>query len=187
MSVESNDPDGAKVYDMIIGQVLQDLQLGPSIKEMKIYINPNEIVCIIAIKMDRTSKITKLNNVANVTYDKDEDKTTIKISDENFLPNILKVLWVEFGRDQFYQPDRYTIVFDGKVPILNDLTIFSPKEDLKVRIIDAIFRIIPEGFRVLKELSEDDIIAIVATDEMIKDAWVDKCKEFIEEIKSLNK
>jgi putative methanogenesis marker protein 17 len=184
MLVESNDEDGAKVYEMIINQVLQDLQLGPSIKEMKAFVNPNEVFFIIAIKMDRTSTVTKLKDVATVTYDKEEDKTTIKISNENFLPNILKFLWREFGKDQFYQSDRYTIVFDGKVSILEDVTIFSPKEDLKVRIIDAIFRIIPEGFRVLKELSENDIIAIVATDEMIKDDWVNKCKGYIKELKN---
>ncbi|GAA5818335.1 MAG: methanogenesis marker 17 protein [Methanobrevibacter sp. CfCl-M3] len=183
MLVESNDKDGAEVYEMIIKQILQDLQLSPSIKDMKSFVNPNEVVFIIAIKMDKTSTSIKLNEVSSITYDKEENKTTIKISDENYLPNILKLLWREFSRDQLYQPDRYTILLDDDVTFLKDLIVFSPKENLKMRLIDAIFRIIPEGFRVLRELSKDDIVAIVATDEMLKDEWILKCQDLINELK----
>ncbi|MDR3290827.1 MAG: methanogenesis marker 17 protein [Methanobrevibacter sp.] len=182
MIVESNDKDGAEVYEMIIKQILQDLQLSPSIKNMKAFVNPNEVVFIIAIKMDKTSNHIKLNEVAKVTYEKEENKTIIKISDENYLPDILKLLWGDFSRDQLYQPDRYTIILDDDVSFLKDRIVFSPKVNLKIRIIDAIFRIIPEGFRVLRELSKNDIVAIVATDEMIKDEWILKCNELIKEL-----
>ncbi|MDR3223721.1 MAG: methanogenesis marker 17 protein [Methanobrevibacter sp.] len=182
MIVQSNDKDGAKVYEMIIKQILQDLQLSPSIKNMKAFVNPNEVIFIIAIKMDKTSSHIKLSEVAEVTYEKEENKTIIKISDENYLPDILKLLWRDFSRDQLYQPDRYTIILDGDVSFLRDSIVFSPKVNLKIRIIDAIFRIIPEGFRVLRELSKNDIVAIVATDEMIKDEWILKCKELIKEL-----
>ena len=49
MYIESNDPEGAKVYDMIIRQILQDLVLPPSIDDMRAYVNPNEVCFIIAI------------------------------------------------------------------------------------------------------------------------------------------
>ncbi|MDR2623290.1 MAG: methanogenesis marker 17 protein [Methanobrevibacter sp.] len=182
MMVESNDKDGAKVYEMIIKQIIQDLQLSPSIKNMKVFVDPKEVVFIMAVKMDKTSTNIKLNEVANVTYEKEEDKTTIKILDENYLPNILKLLWGEFSRDQLYQPDRYTILLDGDESFLKDLTVFSPKKNLKVRVIDAIFRILPEGFRVVRELSKDDIVAIVSTDEMIKDDWILKCQKYVKEL-----
>jgi hypothetical protein len=39
MYIESNDPEGAKVYDMIIRQILQDLVLPPSIDDMRAYVN----------------------------------------------------------------------------------------------------------------------------------------------------
>lgn len=162
--------------------MLQNLQLSPSIKDMKVFVDSKEVVFIMVVKMDKTSSNTKLSEVANVTYEKDEDKTVLKIFDENHLPNILKLLWREFSRDQLYQPDRYTILLDGDATFLKDLVVFSPKVNLKMRIIDVIFRIIPEGFRVLRELSKDDIVAIVATDEMIKDDWILRCQKYIEEL-----
>ena len=55
MMIESNDPDGAKVYEMITKQILQDLLLAPSLADIKAYVNPNEVVFIMAMKMKRTS------------------------------------------------------------------------------------------------------------------------------------
>lgn len=77
MYVESNDPDGAKVYDMIVRQILQDLVLPPSIVDLKAYVNPDDVVFIIAIKMRKTSSHITLKEVSNISYDNVEDKTTI--------------------------------------------------------------------------------------------------------------
>ncbi|MDR1722025.1 MAG: methanogenesis marker 17 protein [Methanobrevibacter sp.] len=184
MIVESNDKDGAKVYEMIIRQILQDLQLSPSIKDMKAWVNPNEVVFIMAVKGDKTAESIGFRDVATYKYDKQEEKTIITIKNENYLPNLLKKLWMEFGRDEVQQPSRYKIVLDGEVKNLTDIEVYSPKESLKIRIYDAIFRIIPEGFRVIRDLSKDDIVAIVATDELIKDEWLDKCREFIKELEN---
>jgi len=90
MYVESNDEEGAKVYEMIIKQIFQDLVLPPSIDDMRAYVNPNEVVFIMAIKMRKTSRHISLKEVADVKYDFDEDTTTILINNENYLPNILK-------------------------------------------------------------------------------------------------
>ena len=50
------------------------------------------------------------------------------------------------------------------------------------RIYDAVFRILPEGFKNIKDLSSEDIVAVVATDELIKDEWIEKCHEFMDEL-----
>lgn len=181
MYVESNDPDGAEVYDMIIRQIFQDLVLPPSIADMRAYVNPNEVVFMIAIKMRKTSQHISLNEVANVSYDNIEDETTIQINNENFLPNILRKLWFELGRENVHQPSRYIIKLDGNQNV-GDLVIDDPYKNLKRRVYDAIFRIVPEGFKIMKDLSRDDIVAVVATDELIKDEWVEKAQNYIEEL-----
>ena len=33
-------------------------------------------------------------------------------------------------------------------------------------------------------MSKDDIVAVVATDELIKDEWVEHCQEFIDELEN---
>jgi len=182
MLVESNDKDGAKVYEMIIRQIFQDLQLAPSIKDMRVCVNPNEVVFILAMKMDKTSTHTILADVANVEYDKEENKTIIRVQDENFLPNILKKLWAEKGRENLYQPNRFNFVFEGKEDNLENLVIDNPRENLKRRVYDAAFRIVPEGFRIIRDISKDDVIAIVCTDELIKDEWLDRGFAYVEEL-----
>jgi len=44
------------------------------------------------------------------------------------------------------------------------------------------FRIVPEGFKIIKDMSEGDIVAVVATDELIRDSWVEKASEYINEL-----
>ena len=166
MYIESNDPDGAEVYDMIIKQIFQDLALPPSIADMKAYVNPEEVFIILA----------------DVKYDKDEDTTTVLINNETFLPNILKKLWYELGRENVHQPSRYVLVMQGMLDLEN-LVVDNPYENLKRRIYDAVFRIIPEGFKIIKDMSEGDIVAVVATDELIQDRWVEQARGYIEELK----
>ncbi len=184
MLVKSNDKEGAKVYEMIIRQIFQDLQLSPSIKDMRVCVDPKEVVFILAMKMDKTSSFTSLNDLATLEYDKEEDKTIIRIDDENFLPNILRKLWIEKGRENVHQPDRFKVILDGKQENLGDLVIDDPYENLKKRVYDAAFRIIPEGFRIIRDISQGDIVAIVCTDELIKDEWLDKGLEYFEELKN---
>lgn len=184
MLVESYDEEGAKVYDMIIRQIFQDLQLGPSVTDLKAFVDPKEVVFIMAIKMKKTTSNTYLNEVAHTKFYKDNNQTNILVDNENYLPNILKVLWDEFGRENVHQPDRYTIVLDGDQRAVEEFIVDNPSINLQKRIYDAIYRIVPEGFKVIKDMSRDDIVAIVATDELIKDKWVKKAEEYMDELNS---
>lgn len=182
MLVECYDEKGAEVYDMIIKQIFQDLVLGPSVQDLKAYVNPDGPVFILAIKMKKTSNVTNMDEIANVTYDKEEDKTTIFIENENFLPNILKILWFKFSREDIYQPNRYTIIIPGNQVDLGNLVVDNPQSNLQKRIYDAVYRILPEGFKIIKDMSKGDIVAVVATDELIKDSWIEKAEVYINEL-----
>ncbi|MDR2966700.1 MAG: methanogenesis marker 17 protein [Methanobacteriaceae archaeon] len=184
MLVKSTDKEGAKVYEMIINQIFQDLQLSPSIKDMRVCVEPEEVVFILAMKLGKTSSFTPLSDIATVKHDKQEKKTIIRVKDENFLPNILKKLWQEKGRKKVHQPNRFSVILDGEHENLKDLVIDDPHENLKKRVYDAAFRIIPEGFRIVRDISDGDVIAIVCTDELIKDEWLDKGLQYVEELKS---
>ena len=67
---------------------------------------------------------------------------------------------------------------------LETLVIDDPHSNLQRRIYDAIFRILPEGFKIIKDVSTDNIVAVVATDELIKDAWIEKAEEYIAELEN---
>ncbi|MCC7553780.1 MAG: methanogenesis marker 17 protein [Methanobacteriaceae archaeon] len=182
MLVECYDEKGAEVYDMIIRQIFQDLILGPSVDDLRAFADPDQVVFILAIKMKKTAGNIFMHDAASLNYDKAENKTIITVDNENFLPNILKKLWKNFSRDEIYQPDRFTIILDGDQMNINDLIIDNSQANLRRRLYDAVFRILPEGFRIIKDLSKGDIIAVIATDELIMDSWIEKANEFIEEL-----
>ena len=182
MLVECYDERGAEVYEIIIKQIFQDLVLGASVDDLKAYVNPDDPVFILAIKMRKTSNVILFEDVANLTYDKKDDVTRILIDNENYLPNILKQLWKDFSRDEIYQPNRYQLEIKGDYTDLKSIVVDDPHSKLQRRIYDAIFRILPEGFKNIKDLSTTDIVAVVATDELIKDVWIEKAHEYIDEL-----
>ena len=182
MLVECYDERGAEVYEIIIKQIFQDLVLGASVDDLKAYVNPDDPGFVLAIKMRQTSNAILFEEVANLTYDKANDKTVILIDDENYLPNILKVLWRQFSRDEIYQPNRYQLEIKGDYTSLKSEVVDDPHSNLQRRVYDAVFRILPEGFKIIKDLSTEDIVTVVATDELIKDEWIEKAHEFIDEL-----
>ena len=121
-------------------------------------------------------------DVANLSYVKEDDITRIIVDNENYLPNILKQLWRRFSRDEIYQPNRYQLEIAGDHVDLKTIVIDDPHSNLQRRIYDAIFRILPEGFKIIKDMSTEDIVTVVATDELIKDAWIEKANEYISEL-----
>ena len=182
MLVECYDKKGAEVYEIIIKQIFQDLVLGAAVDDLKAYVNPDDPVFILAIKMKKTSTIVEFKDIARFTYDKEDDVTHIFVEDENYLPNILNKLWRIFSRDEIYQPNRYQLEISGNQMDLENLVIDDPHSNLQRRIYDAIFRILPEGFKIIKDMSTKDIIAVVATDELIMDSWIEKAEEYIAEL-----
>lgn len=182
MLVECNDKTGGEVYEMIIRQIFQDLQLSPSVKDMRVFVDPAEVVFIIVMQMDRTAPNVMFSEVATYKYDKNTDETTISLKEEKYLPTLLKKLWVMKGRENVHQPNRSQIVIDGEGDNLSEIAVDDYSENLKKRLYDAAFRIIPEGFRIIKDLSKGNLVALVCTDELIKDEWVEKAESFIKEL-----
>ena len=70
MLVECYDEAGAEVYEIIIKQIFQDLVLGSAVDDLKAFVNPDEPVFILAIKMRKTSNAVKFGEVASFNYGK---------------------------------------------------------------------------------------------------------------------
>jgi putative methanogenesis marker protein 17 len=187
MLVECYDPKGAEVYELIIKQVTRDLQINRSIKDMRVFVDPRGPLFIIAIMIQKTPKPILIEDFATYTYNPEEDITTIRIGDENYLPNLLKKLWEIEGREKIQQPSRFEIIIEKPVAEIKELVVYDHAENLRRKIYDAIFRILPEGFSVIKDLSQGDIVAMVSTDELLTEEWIQKGREMIEDLKSANR
>lgn len=183
MIVESYDKSGAEVYEMVIRQILQDLQLSRAIRDIKVFTDPREPVFIIVIKYEKAASPVTIDDFTEYEYNKEENNIFIRVKDETYLPELLEKLWEMEGREKIQQPSRYEIIINNPKANLKGIAIHDPAEDLKKKIYDAIFRIIPEGFKVIQHSSGDNIIAMVCSDEIIKEEWVKKRDEMIKELK----
>ncbi len=184
MKVECYDENGAEVYDMIIRHILQEVQVTRSIGDLRVYVDPREPIFIIVVRLEKASKPVVIEDFTEYEFNKAGNEMFIKIKDETYLPELLEKLWEMEGRNKIHQPNRFEVIIDDPTKDLEGLIIRDPQEDLKKKVYDAIFRIIPEGFRVIDHRSEDNIIALTCTDEMMKDEWIEKTEEIIAEVKN---
>ncbi|MCG2829361.1 methanogenesis marker 17 protein [Methanothermobacter sp. K4] len=183
INVECYDPRGAEVYEIIARQVLQDLQLVRAVDDLRIWVDPREPVFIIAVKTQRTSEPIYLEDMAEMEVDKATGAVHLRIRDETYLPQLLERLWETQGRGRVRQPSRFEVVVEDPISDIRGMTVHDPSMNLRKRVYDAIFRIIPEGFRVIRDLSEDNIIALVCTDEVLRDEWILKAREIIDDMR----
>ncbi|MFY9638545.1 MAG: methanogenesis marker 17 protein [Methanobacterium sp.] len=184
MKVECYDENGAEVYDMIVRHILQEVQVSRSIGDLRVYVDPREPVFIIVVRLEKASKPVVIEDFTEYEFNKAGNEMFIKIKDETYLPELLEKLWELEGRNKIHQPNRFEVIIDDPTKDLEGLVIRDPQEDLKKKVYDAIFRIIPEGFRVIDHRSEGNIIALTCTDEMMKDEWIKKTEKIIGEVKN---
>lgn len=182
MQVECYDESGQEVYDMILKQILQDVQIGRAVKDVRIYIDPREPVFIIALQYLKTAPPVLLEDFTEYEHDPEANETFIRIKDEKYLPELLKKLWEIEGRNKIHQPSRFEVIIDDPQVELEGLVVHDPEEDLKKKIYDAIFRIIPEGFRVVEHYSKGNLIVLTCSDEYIKEEYLEKAREIINEM-----
>jgi len=182
MLVECYDEQGAEVYEMIIKQIMQDVQVGRAISDMKVFVDPREPVFIIAVKYEKAAAPITIDDFTEYEYKKEENKTRIRVKDETYLPELLQKLWDTEGREKIEQPSRFEIIINNPETELKGMAVHDPSEDLKKKLYDAIFRIIPEGFKVVDHKSKGNIISMLCSDEIIKDEWIKKRDKMIEEL-----
>ena len=183
MKVECYDENGAEVYEMIVKHILQEVQVSRSIGDLRVYVDPREPLFIIVVRMESASPPVLIEDFAELEFNKAGNEMFIKIKDETYLPDLLQKLWEIEGRNKIHQPNRFEVIIDDPTADLKGLVVLDPTDNLKKKVYDAIFRIIPEGFRVIDHRSEGNIIALTCTDEMMKDEWIKKTDEIVAEVK----
>ncbi len=182
MYVECYDEVGAQVYDTLLRHTLQDLKLARAISAIKIFIDPREALFIGVVKLEKTSQPVYLDDMAS--YKMDNGILKILIENENYLPDLLRVLWIKEGRVNVAQPDRYKIEITDPTINPKELVVIDPSKELKRKVYDALFRVMPEGFRMTKNASYDNMICIMSSDEIIDEKWNEKFNEVIEEVRN---
>ena len=183
MYVECYDEVGAQVYDTLLRHALQDLKLARAISAIKLFIDPRDALFIGVVKLEKASQPIYLTDMASYTIK--DNILKIKIENENYLPNLLRVLWQEEGRVNVAQPDRYKIEIKNPSIDADNLMILDPSTELKQKVYDALFRVMPEGFRMTRNASRGNLICLMSSDEIIDEKWNKKFDEMIEEVENM--
>jgi putative methanogenesis marker protein 17 len=177
--VESPDERGAKLIEELTNDILTDLNIARNVDNIKIYADPNEPVFILYARLSIALPSVRVSDVANMSHT--EDGLKLEIKNEQYAFSLIDKLTELYGRANILQLDRYTLLVatDEDIP---DIIVFEPIEELKRKIIDSIRRIAPEGYRIIKHDVSDKYILFIASEEPIKDEWLEKGETLVEEM-----
>ncbi len=175
--VRSPDEQGRRLIEELTYDILSDLDVTRSLHDIKIFVDPNEPVFILYGRLAVSLPSIKMSDVATMTHT--DDGLRLDIKNERYANNLLERLIEQYGKADILQLDRYTILVatDEDVP---DDVIYEPAKELKRKIIDAIRRIAPEGYRIIKHEITNEYILFIASEEPIKESWMREGQKLIE-------
>ncbi len=178
--VESDEETGADVYNRVIIDVLSDLALGRVMEKVRAYIDVKEPVFIfVALRRFGLPSI-RLSDFAEVDMgDYGKNEVTINLLKESYIPQLLNKLWERYGKGNIEHSERNMIIvhtpdYFTEVDFLQEMVIDEKIAQINDRIMDAMLRIIPEGFRVRYHQLTEEYILFVASEDPIKQEWKDK-------------
>lgn len=178
--VESDEETGADVYNRVIIDVLPDLALGRVLEKVRAYIDVKEPVFIfVALRRFGLPSI-RLSDFAEVDMgDYGKNEVTINLLKESYIPQLLNKLWERYGKGNIDHSERNMIIvhtpdYFTEVDFLREMVIDEKIAQINDRIMDAMLRIIPEGFRVRYHQLTEEYILFVASEDPIKQEWKDK-------------
>ncbi|HYA33022.1 MAG TPA: methanogenesis marker 17 protein [Candidatus Bathyarchaeia archaeon] len=169
VAVESPDEQGARLIEELMLDVLSDLDVTQSLYNVKIYIDPDEPLFILYGKLAVSVPDIKISDVATTTHTDDGLKLDVK--NERYVNDLIDKLVLLYGKANVLQLDRYTVLVatDEEIP---DEIIFEPATELRRKVIDAIRRVAPEGYRIIRHEITRNSILFIASEEPIKEEWI---------------
>jgi putative methanogenesis marker protein 17 len=149
-------------YQWLLGRILLDMGITTMVERARLKIMPDRTLFIISLKVKHAGGKRPLRDIADI--EAQGGGTFILIKDESYAPRLLSTLWRLYGRERVQQLTRLEIfVEDVPTAELSDLKM-DPEEDVRSRLLDAMWRLLPEGLKVRREFYTDDVMTFVATE-----------------------
>ncbi len=175
ISVKGTDEYGNQSYADLFRRILVDLGLANRVEEARVLILPEKPVFLISIRTRKARTTVKLDDIASV--EEKGDNTYLDITNESYAPVLLANLWKRFGRERIEQLSRLEILCHGiKSELLKTIEL-DPGQELKKELLDALWRFMPEGFKVHHTLSSETVMTIAATEHVMTDEMISMAKQ----------
>ena len=165
---------GILIYKTIADYIMSDLAIGQAVQQMRVLVDVKKPIFAVWVRFAPPIPPIKIREYARLT--KAADGIHITIHDETYATDLLKLLWENFGRDEVTQLDRWETVVPHEITTLEklqDLTVADPMEKMREKILDAVVRIVPEGFRIGSVSPEANEITVVASENPIQPEWIE--------------
>lgn len=183
IDVTGTDEYACGAYKMLFESIMNDVGKALMIDEAKLILKPEVPLFIFSVRLinEPTSKV--VSDAADLRQEGNE--THVSISDERYAPDIIASLWRNYGRDRVEQQTRFDLtVFGGDEKAIADYQI-SSGEEIKKEIIGALWRVMPEGIKNRHNISDGNVITIVATEEIMLPEMVEEGKMVHESMKGV--
>lgn len=163
--VNGTDAYGNSAYRDLFDVIMGDIGKAIMMEKVELVLNPEVPLFIFSVRLKNAPDSMKLKDAASI---RDEDSDVyITISDERYAPQILSQLWNIYGRGSVDQSTRFDItVHGGDAKAIGDIEVSSESEVLK-ELIGAVWRAMPEGIRARHNISDGNVITILATEELV--------------------
>jgi putative methanogenesis marker protein 17 len=186
--VESAIKSEAEQYKEILSDAMSDLVLARAIGRIKVVIRPEDTLFQMAMVLRGSQPPVKTIDFANVrtaTYGK--SGVQIDIINEHYLPQLLEKLWAKYGQGNVSQPERKTVSVicenpHHEMPVIEQMVVDDPQRTLNARLVDMAIRVTPEGFRVRHHSLEGNHFIFVATEDVMKEEWIEETHRMLEEL-----
>jgi putative methanogenesis marker protein 17 len=152
-------------YSQLLERTLVDMGITTSIDKVKMIIRPAEPLFIISIHTRKAGGSRMVSEIS--TVEEKEGGTFLSINDENYAPRLLSLLWRTFGRERIEQVTRLEIFVKGTTSKDLQSLKLDPEEELKKKLLDAVWRLLPEGFKVRHEIASETSMTITATERTL--------------------
>jgi len=185
--VESAIAPEQEFYRKIIEDNLSNFKLAPAIGRIKVVLRPEDSLFQMAILLrDVGTRVTTID-IADVDAKPIAREIIISIKKEQYIPELLGILWERYGKANISQPDRWTVTISTDNPkeeaaFLKDMMVADPKHRLHENLVDFAIRVTPEGFRVRYHLYKGNQFIFVASEEALKHEWIEEAGAMLEEL-----
>jgi putative methanogenesis marker protein 17 len=169
IDVEGPDEWGNESYAELFKRILLDLGATRVVEHVRLIIRPEDPLFLVSVKMRGASSKRTISQVAEVTPT--ADGAFIKIMNENYAPAILDLLWKRYRRDMIDQLTRFEIIAREVDPEEVSALEVDSGEKAKQGVLDAIWRVFPEGFKTRHNLVDEDTITIATTEAVMRPEW----------------
>ena len=169
--VEGQEDCGNQSYDELFRRILLDLGITRMVDEVHMIIKPEDAFFLISLKVRASTGAKSVTEVAKL--EQRTEGTLLTITNEVFAPRLLAMLWRDYGRQRVDQLSRFELLVRGvKTDELAELML-DPGEELKQKILDAVWRLLPEGLKVRHNIYTEGVLTIAATEHTMTQEWKD--------------